>query len=219
MTVQQVNSNISDDSDDMVSLPSEEDIYRRKYQLLLERCEVLQQDNERILNRIHEAKKITRRYRKDITLLAGRLDKHGDPFRTAAMEVDMLRPEVVPKAGRPSAKAQTVAKQADKLNASSLPKKPGPKRKSKADKPEKDPNAPKKPCNAFFQFCQEQRPVVVAEASSEMGSELTKQEVTRQLASRWRALTSEEKRVYVAMFERSKEKYAEEMSAYIKKEQ
>lgn len=51
MTVQQINSNISDDSDDMVSLPSEEEIYRRKYQLLLERCEVLQQDNERIINR------------------------------------------------------------------------------------------------------------------------------------------------------------------------
>jgi hypothetical protein len=51
MTVQQLSSNISDDSDDMVSLPPEEEIYRRKYQLLLERCEVLQQDNERIVNR------------------------------------------------------------------------------------------------------------------------------------------------------------------------
>lgn len=61
--------------------------------------------------------------------------------------------------------------------------------------PERDPNAPKKPCNAFFQFCQEQRPVVVAEANSEIGAEPTKQEVTRQLASRWRALTNDEKRV------------------------
>lgn len=53
MTVQQLNSNNSDDSDDMVSLPPEEEIYRRKYQLLLERCEVLQQDNERIINRFN----------------------------------------------------------------------------------------------------------------------------------------------------------------------
>lgn len=60
--------------------------------------------------------------------------------------------------------------------------------------PERDPNAPKKPCNAFFQFCQEQRPVVVAEANSDIGAEPTKQEVTRQLASRWRALTNDEKR-------------------------
>ncbi|XP_026752292.1 uncharacterized protein LOC113512590 [Galleria mellonella] len=216
MTVQQLNSNISDDSDDMVSLPSEEEIYRRKYQLLLERCEVLQQDNERIINRIHEAKKITKRYRKDVKLLVERLDRHGDPFRTASVEVE-VKPEVVSRPARPAPKTQS-SKPADKQNSAGG-KKPGPKRKSKADKPERDPNAPKKPCNAFFQFCQEQRPLVVAEANSEMGSEPSKQEVTRQLASRWRSLTNEEKRVYVAMFERSKEKYAEEMSAYIKKEQ
>ncbi|XP_045448436.1 HMG1/2-like protein [Melitaea cinxia] len=216
MTVQQLSSNISDDSDDMVSLPSEEEIYRRKYQLLLERCEVLQQDNERIVNRIHEVKKITKRYKKDIKLLIERLDKHGDPFRTASFEVE-VKPEVTARAPRAGAKTQTAAKQVDKQNTGA--KKPATKRKSKADKPERDPNAPKKPCNAFFQFCQEQRPVVVAETTTEMGSEPSKQEVTRQLASRWRALTNEEKRVYVAMFERSKEKYAEEMSAYIKKEQ
>ncbi|XP_072931771.1 uncharacterized protein [Epargyreus clarus] len=217
MTVQQLSSNISDDSDDMVSLPSEEEIYRRKYQLLLERCEVLQQDNERIVNRIHEAKKITKRYKKDIKCLVERLDKHGDPFRTATVEFD-TKPETAPKIPRLGAKAPAPAKPADKQNATGG-KKAGPKRKSKADKPERDPNAPKKPCNAFFQFCQEQRPLVVAETSTEMGSEPTKQEITRQLASRWRALTHDEKRVYVAMFERSKEKYAEEMSAYIKKEQ
>ncbi|CAG4990649.1 unnamed protein product [Colias eurytheme] len=216
MTVQQLNSNISDDSDDMVSLPSEEEIYRRKYQLLLERCEVLQQDNERIVNRIHEVKKITKRYKKDIKLLVERLDKHGDAFRNIPIETE-VKPEVFTKTVKGN-KPQTPLRQIDKQNATGG-KKPAPKRKSKADKPEKDPNAPKKPCNAFFQFCQEQRPVVVAETATEMGSEPTKQEVTRQLASRWRALTNEEKRVYVAMFERSKEKYAEEMSAYIKKEQ
>ncbi|XP_013199924.1 uncharacterized protein LOC106142633 [Amyelois transitella] len=216
MTVQQLNSNISDDSDDMVSLPSEEDIYRRKYQLLLERCEVLQQDNERIINRIQEAKKITKRYSKDIKLLVERLDSHGDAFRTASMEQE-TKPEVVSKPTRAPPKAQS-SKQMDKQNATGG-KKPGSKRKSKADKPERDPNAPKKPCNAFFQFCQEQRPLIIAEANTEVGAEPTKQEVTRQLASRWRSLSNEEKRVYVAMFERSKEKYAEEMSAYIKKEQ
>ncbi|CAG4937013.1 unnamed protein product [Parnassius apollo] len=217
MTVQQLNSNISDDSDDMVSLPSEEEVYRRKYQLLLERCEVLQQDNERIVNRIHEVKKITKRYRKDIKLLIERLDKHGDPFRTTSVEID-VKPELTSRIARPVAKAQPFVRIAEKQN-SSTGKKPGSKRKSKADKPERDPNAPKKPCNAFFQFCQEQRPLVVAETTSELGTEPTKQEVTRQLASRWRSLTNDEKRVYVAMFERSKEKYAEEMSAYIKKEQ
>lgn len=60
-----------------------------------------------------------------------RLDKHGDPFRTASMEVD-VKPEIAPRT-KPSAKAPAAAKQTDKQNAGA-PKKPGPKRKSKADK-------------------------------------------------------------------------------------
>lgn len=192
MTVQQLSSNISDDSDDMVSLPSEEEIYRRKYQLLLERCEVVQQDNERIVNRINEVKKVTKRYQKDIKLLVERLDQHGDPFRTVAIELE-TKPEALTKNQKTNAKAQGPSKQTDK-QAASGGKKPPAKRKNK-DKPERDPNAPKKPCNAFFQFCQEQRPLVVAEGNSEVGPEPTKQEVTRQLASKWRALTTEEKRV------------------------
>lgn len=53
MTVQHLDSDNSDDeseADDMVSLPHI-DVYRRKYQLLLERCEVLQQDNDRLIHR------------------------------------------------------------------------------------------------------------------------------------------------------------------------
>ncbi|VVC88989.1 uncharacterized protein LOC126978623 [Leptidea sinapis] len=213
MTVQQLNSNISEDSNEMASLPSDVETYRRKYQLLLERCEVLQQDNERIVNRILEVKKISKRYKKDITLIVERLDKYGDAFRTISTEIDVKTE--IPSKPIKNAKPQQTVKQLEKQNGN---KKTATKRKSKADKPEKDPNAPKKPCNAFFQFCQEQRPVVFAETTNEMGSEPTKQEVTRQLASRWRSLSNEDKKVYVAMFERSKEKYAEEMSAYIKKE-
>lgn len=73
------------------------------------------------------------------------------------------------------------------------------KKKLYCFQPERDPNAPKKPCNAFFLFCQEQRPLVVAEANSEMGAELSKPEVTRQLASRWRSLSTDEKRVSLCL--------------------
>lgn len=64
-------------------------------------------------------------------MLIERLDRHGDGFRTASMEVD-TKPEVIvrPKAGN---KAQTGGKQAEK-QAAAGGKKPGPKRKSKADK-------------------------------------------------------------------------------------
>lgn len=80
--------------------------------------------------RIQEAKKITKRYRKDIKLLIERLDRHGDGFRAAVTEVE-VKPEV-PRAPRPASK-QTTAKPSEKQNTAPV-KKPGPKRKSKADK-------------------------------------------------------------------------------------
>jgi len=45
-------------------------------------------------------------------------------------------------------------------------------------------------------------------------AELTKQELTRQLAIKWKSLSASDKKVYVDMYERSKEKYAVEMSEY-----
>lgn len=77
-------------------------------------------------------KKISKRYRKDIILLVETLDGHGDPFRTATMEID-TKPEVVPRAGRAGGKTPTGGKQVDRPLAGA-PKKPGPKRKTKADK-------------------------------------------------------------------------------------
>ncbi|EEB12162.1 conserved hypothetical protein [Pediculus humanus corporis] len=59
----------------------EEMIYRRKYQMLLERCEVLQQDNERLVHRIQEVYKYTRQVRKERKFLIDRLDGHGDNWR------------------------------------------------------------------------------------------------------------------------------------------
>lgn len=75
---------------------------------------------------------MSRRYRKDIMLLVETLDSHGDPFRTATIEID-TKPEVVPRASRVGGKAPTGGKQVDR-SAAGGPKKPGPKRKSKADK-------------------------------------------------------------------------------------
>lgn len=45
-------------------------------------------------------------------------------------------------------------------------------------------------------------------------AEPTKQELTRQLAIKWKSLSTPDKKIYVDMYERSKEKYAAEMSEY-----
>lgn len=79
-------------------------------------------------------KKISRRYKKDIRLLVERLDKHGDGFRSTAVDtVEVKQEGTVKLPPRAGAKTQAGGKQADKQNAGGG-KKPAPKRKSKADK-------------------------------------------------------------------------------------
>lgn len=84
---------------------------------------------------------------------------------------------------------------------------------------EKDPNAPKRPANPFFQFCQEQRSILMDELNSELQPgqpELSKQELTRQLAQRWRSMDPATKQIYVNKYESSKQKYNIEMQTYKK---
>ena len=68
-----------------------------------------------------------------------------------------------------------------------------PKKGTKRKGSKADPNAPKRPANPFFQFCQEQRPRVMERLAGE--PEPSKQELTRQLATTWKSLSSEDKKV------------------------
>lgn len=75
--------------------------------------------------------------------------------------------------------------------------------KRKSVKSEKDPNAPKRPSNPFFQFCQEQRQILMEQISSELKPgevEPTKQELTRQLAIKWKTLSTPDKKVNKYIF-------------------
>lgn len=156
MTVQHLDSDNSDDdsdADDMVSLPYV-NIYRQKYQLLLERCEVLQQDNDRLMrrfvftiinriityirvhtivfyhSRIYLSKNSTKQYKKDIKLLVERLDTHEDPFRMTPIDEIATLSQTK---HRPTMKPHGLSKQTDKQNASGS-KKQATKRKMKADR-------------------------------------------------------------------------------------
>lgn len=195
---------MSDESEYEVE-PEEFDIYKRKYQLLLDRCEVLQQENERLVYRIQHVRKLLKRTRKEKKFLIDRLDQHGDRWREAPMGVleENNVFQVTPKPEKGSKAAGN--------NAKEEKTKKGTKRKGTKT----DPNAPKRPANPFFQFCQEQRPRVMERLAGE--PEPSKQELTRQLATTWKSLSSEDKKVYYDMYERSKEKYVAEMQIYNKK--
>lgn len=181
------------------------DIYKRKYQLLLDRCEVLQQENERLVYRIQRVRKLLKRTRKEKKFLIDRLDQHGDRWREAPMGV--LEENSV---------FQTTPKQEKGAkNTTNNTKEEKSKKGTKRKGAKADPNAPKRPANPFFQFCQEQRPRVMERLAGE--PEPSKQELTRQLATTWKSLSSEDKKVYYDMYERSKEKYVAEMQIYNKK--
>ncbi|XP_026469340.1 high mobility group protein B1-like [Ctenocephalides felis] len=210
------NPNLSDDShiDMDVDLTPEMRQYRKKYQLLLERCEIIQQDNERIVHRIQKIKKMTKCYKRDVKLLMRELDKHGDEWRTAEDEVDLKPDDLIIKREIKREKNDKLSKSNNKSNSK---KKTGTRKKIKTEK-DKDPNAPKRPPNAFFLFCQEQRPIAMQKLAAFSQNEPNKQELTRHLALLWRNLPPDEKQIYIERYEISKEKYDEKMSAYIKKE-
>lgn len=70
--------------------------------------------------------------------------------------------------------------------------------RKKVPKSEKDPNAPKRPSNPFFQFCQEQRQILMERINSDLKPgevEPSKQELTRQLALKWNSLSTHDKKV------------------------
>ncbi|EFA08580.1 uncharacterized protein LOC103313877 isoform X1 [Tribolium castaneum] len=193
----------------------ENDIYYKKYKLLLEECAQLQKSNEILVFRIQEVNKIVSRRQKEVNFFRKRLlNNYGEDW-TVIPNLDLIKEEE-------DSKSVAFLMLKDKLKEEKCEEveKPKPAKKPtkrKSTRSEKDPKAPKRPSNPFFQFCQEQRQILMEQLNAELKpgeAELTKQELTRQLAIKWKSLSGNDKKVYVDMYERSKEKYAAEMSEY-----
>jgi len=83
-----------------------------------------------------------------------------------------------------------------------------PRGKGKAKK-EKDPNAPKKNKSAYLFFSMDKR----AEYK-EAGTELSNQELMRQIGDDWKSISPREKKKYETMAAEDKERYKAEMAEY-----
>lgn len=82
-----------------------------------------------------------------------------------------------------------------------------------------DPNAPKRPVNTFFLFCQMQRDAIKEERSellpgSDQAGELSN--ITKVLGLRWKNLSDQERKVYKDLFQEKIVQYQAEMSTYMK---
>ncbi|XP_022085040.1 proteoglycan 4-like isoform X2 [Acanthaster planci] len=122
-----------------------------------------------------------------------------------------------PRAGRPRLISEMTSRN-DNLRQ---PSGRGGKRKRMATQgkleKDKDPLAPKKPANAFMMFCQTMRQEEMSTKEQDgAGSDLSHQELTRQLAQKWNFLGAGEKETYYSMYERDKDRYHREMKEYIK---
>ncbi|KAF5282486.1 hypothetical protein FQR65_LT14256 [Abscondita terminalis] len=190
----------------------ENDIYYKKYKLLLERCELIQKHNQQLVYRLQQVKKVTNNRYEAVKSLKQRLkDLYNEDWTVIPKEE---LEEEVESAKNSNFKVLIKCKEERDEKEKTKGKK-APKRK--AGKSERDPKAPKRPSNPFFQFCQEQRQILMEQLNAELKpgeAELSKQELTRQLAIKWKTLSQPDKKIYVDMYEKSKEKYAAELSEY-----
>jgi len=212
-----------DDDEDMVVAGGRSatySVYRRKYNLLMERCEAIQQDNERLVSRVREVRRLWRRSMKERKFLMNRLDTHGDNFRNVPL---IWPPEEDPaNVAKKQAKEKKIKKGlTDSPHSTDSPSngeksgKPGRKRKGDREKKQpRDPNLPKRPQNPFFQFCREQRENVAKEVLYNQSVNLTKKELTKVLATRWNQLNTSEKQIYNQKFEEEKVGYNQRMEIY-----
>ncbi|XP_050720674.1 uncharacterized protein LOC127000707 isoform X1 [Eriocheir sinensis] len=182
-----------------------DDKYYKKYHAILRRCAGVQKENEMLVNRVYLVKKMVRRLRRERKFLMEELDRRGDNYRslplTIAIEEDeksfaLPQTSSLPALGRPRSSGSS-------LNARR-------QLQVKRERVERDTSTPKRPNNAFLQFCQEQREAAVAHHLNQTGRTPDKKQLTRQLASRWNALSEEDKKIYVEKYEREKERQSEE---------
>lgn len=189
-----------------------EDKYYKKYNAILRRCSGVQKENEMLVNRVYLVKKMVQRLRRERRYLMEELDRRGDNYRslplTIAIEEDeksfaLPQTSSLPALGRPRSSGSS-------LNSRRQPQ-------VKRERVERDTPAPKRPTNAFLQFCQEQREAATTHHLHQTGRIPDKKQLTRQLASRWNALPEDDKKMYVEKYERDKERYSGEKTAWEQK--
>ena len=90
------------------------------------------------------------------------------------------------------------------------------KKKSGSGTPraKKDPEAPRKPVNAYFIFCERKRTEVQKQMQEEKQGDVDRKEVTRKLSQLWLDLPPDEKKMYYTLYEIEKTRYDAEMKEY-----
>lgn len=62
-------------------------LHKKKYLALSRRCKEIEQVNQKLLGRLHQVQRITRRLKKERRFLMKTLDAHGDDYRNAQLTI------------------------------------------------------------------------------------------------------------------------------------
>ena len=190
---EEVDDEDDDDLDDSSEMPSSSySVYRKKYNLLLERCNAIQQDNELLVSRVREVNRLWKRGLRERKLVIERLDTYGDNFRNVPI-VFPVEEEAAKKV-----KDKKFKRGLEENSAGGSGR--GRKQRGDKEKAPRDPLLPKRPQNPFFQFCKEKRDTVAQDVFRSQGVNLTKKELTKILANQWNSLDSNDKMVSNTLF-------------------
>ncbi|CAG8515512.1 10476_t:CDS:2 [Paraglomus brasilianum] len=209
---------------------SDEIKYRRKYKELKKKIREMEEDNEKITLKLTRAKKNIQRLRIERSFLFERLEQT-QPLNDSESEQSSraLQVESEDDLSSVSSKEDDTgvkrgdgvehkdlveftekplqdASQTEEGTAEEVPTGGNNKRR----RAHKDPNAPKRPRNAFLMYCQIER-----EQAKEENANKGFQDVTRILSQRWKDLVPEEKKKYFDMYNKEKQRYEREMSSYV----
>lgn len=148
-------------------------------------------------------------------------EKDQERFRAEYRELYNEEPEATwrhdphkPKKNKRKAAEQDVDDDEGDADAAGEGKKRGKKKAAK------DPNAPKRPQYAYFLFSGERRPALVEELKAQVAdgtlAEMPQsKDIVRMLGAEWKEMSDEQKAPYEEKSEIGKQKYKEDMAAYL----
>ncbi|KAI8913799.1 hypothetical protein DFJ77DRAFT_464714 [Powellomyces hirtus] len=186
--------------------------YKRKYRELKHKISEVEEDNQRLEDEYLMAKKRLSRIKFERQLLLDRLqvvqaeaaggEEHSGEFSDSNSS-----------SGTSRSPPDSLQRHEEQQRGSKGP----PKQRKKREKKIVDPNAPRRPANAFMFFCDQSRELLKKERGSMREAEIKSQgltNLTKALGARWKALNSEERLDWKARYLTEVKRYHGEMAQY-----
>jgi len=201
----------------------QDSVYETKLSLLSKRCAEIEQDNDRLLSLICQTSRYIKKGLKRRRLLVRYLSKYEDPLTlqrppelvqvkdeeppsmtNGVKEKETKKHTLTDKSCSVTPGTSTSKTVATKTVTTSTPK---------TRKKNKETSGPKKPMNAYLLFCQTNRAIISQEYQAVEGKEINSNDLTKELASKWKQMDQSQRQVYLNQYEVEKQRYIKSLQA------